>query len=108
MSCRQAFDNAFYCQSLGGQFNNVYRYGQLKDCSTHWSEFWFCMRTKNKSEESKAELIQEWYRKKEDKYRTGPSSEDVWTERKERLERAFDMDPDEAGFLEDRKGREGS
>jgi len=64
------------------------------------------MRTKNKSEESKAELIQEWYKKKEDKYRTGPSSEDVWTERKVRLERAFDMDPDEAGFLEDRSKRQ--
>jgi hypothetical protein len=95
MSCRQAFDSAFYCQSLGGQFNNVYRYGSLKDCSIHWSEFWFCMRTKNKSEDVKAELIQEWYRKKEDKYKTGPSSEDVWAERKVRLERAFDLDPDE-------------
>lgn len=104
MSCRQAFDNAFYCQSLGGQFNNVYRYGELKDCKTHWAEFWFCMRTKNKSEESKAELIEDWYRKKEDKYRTGPSSEDVWTERKVRLERAFDMDPD-VEIFEDRNKR---
>jgi hypothetical protein len=28
MSCRQAFDQAFYCQSLGGKFNDIYRYGE--------------------------------------------------------------------------------
>lgn len=60
------------------------------------------MRTKNKSEESKAELIQEWYRRREEKYKTGPSSEDVWSERKVRLERAFDMDPDKADLFEKR------
>ncbi|KAE9970139.1 hypothetical protein BLS_005067 [Venturia inaequalis] len=104
MSCRDTFDRAFYCQSFGGQFNNVYRYGELKDCKIHWSEFWFCMRIKNKSKESKAELIQDWYRKREGKYKKGPSSEDVWSERKVRLERAFDMDPDEAGIFPPRKG----
>jgi len=95
MSCRQAFDSAFYCQSLGGQFNNVYRYGTLKDCSGHWSEFWFCMRNKSRSEEVKKSAIEEWYREKEKKYRMGASSEDIWEERSVRLERAFDWDPDE-------------
>lgn len=32
MSCRQAFDQAFYCQSLGGKFNDIYRHGQLRSC----------------------------------------------------------------------------
>jgi hypothetical protein len=102
MSCRQAFDDAFYCQSLGGQFNNVYRYGALRSCSEHWSQFWFCMRTRSKAEETKRREIQEWYRKKEEKYRVGPSSEDVWEERNERVDRAFDWDPDQAGILEQR------
>lgn len=63
------------------------------------------MRTKNKAEKSKAELIQEWYRKKEEKYKTGPSSEDVWSERKVRLKRAFDMDPDEADVFAKKEER---
>jgi len=47
MSCRQAFDAAFYCQSLGGQFNNLYRYGSIRSCSENWKDFWFCMRTRS-------------------------------------------------------------
>jgi hypothetical protein len=100
MSCRQAFDDAFYCQSLGGQFNHVYRYGELRSCSEHWSQFWFCMRTRSKGEETKRREIEEWYRKREEKYRVGPSSEDVWEEREEKVDRAFDWDPDQAGILE--------
>jgi hypothetical protein len=47
MSCRQAFDSAFYCQSMGGQFNNLYRYGGVRSCSENWSDFWFCMKAKS-------------------------------------------------------------
>jgi hypothetical protein len=103
MSCRQAFDDAFYCNSLGGQFNHVYRYGSVRSCSDNWSQFWFCMRTRSKSEESKREAIQDWYRKKEAKHRAGPNSEDIWEERSERVERAFDWDPDAAGILAQKK-----
>lgn len=103
MSCRQAFDDAFYCNSLGGQFNHVYRYGSVRSCSDNWSQFWFCMRTRSKSDESKREAIQEWYRKKEAKHRAGPNSEDIWEERSERVQRAFDWDPDAAGILETKK-----
>jgi hypothetical protein len=53
MSCRQAFDAAFYCQSLGGQFNNVFRYGGIRSCSETWGDFWFCMRTKSYTGEGK-------------------------------------------------------
>lgn len=49
MSCRQAFDAAFYCQSMGGQFNNLYRYGGIRSCSENWNDFWFCMKLKSQS-----------------------------------------------------------
>ena len=49
MSCRQAFDAAFYCQSMGGQFNNLYRYGGVRSCSENWNDFWFCMKLKSQA-----------------------------------------------------------
>lgn len=100
MSCRQAFDDAFYCQSLGGQFINVYRYGTLRNCSEHWSQFWFCTRTRSRSEEVKRSEIRDFYRKKEARYVGQPSSEDVWEERTTKVKRAFDWDPEKAGILE--------
>lgn len=88
MDCEQAFNQAFYCQSLGGQWNNIYRYGSVRPCSENWDDFWFCMRVKGYSEgKVKDDMIREHYRKKHlAKYGPGkPSSEDVWRERKERL-----------------------
>ncbi|PFH55265.1 hypothetical protein XA68_10230 [Ophiocordyceps unilateralis] len=83
MSCRQAFDLAWACNSLGGQFNSVYRYGSMRACSQHWDDFWFCMRTKSYTGEQKATMIRDYHRAKElSKYGPGkPSSEDVWTSR---------------------------
>ncbi|KAH5895181.1 hypothetical protein HBI88_193760 [Parastagonospora nodorum] len=95
MSCRAAFDSAFYCSSLGGHFNDIYRYGQLRSCSDHWNDFWFCMRVKNSysGRDVKERMVQERYREKEDKLRKGPSSEDVWRLRgeDERVVGAFGM-----------------
>lgn len=97
MNCRQAFDGAFYCQSLGGQAMNVYRYGSLRSCSDNWSDFWFCMRTRSYGDAEKARLISERYEQKEAKYRSGPSSEDIWDVRKpgEELRNPFSKDPDQ-------------
>ncbi|KZM28555.1 hypothetical protein ST47_g297 [Ascochyta rabiei] len=83
MSCRAAFDSAFYCSSLGGHFNDLYRYGQLRSCSDHWNDFWFCMRTKNSysGPEVKEQLIMERYAQKEKAIKEKPNSEDVWTRR---------------------------
>ncbi|OAX85035.1 hypothetical protein ACJ72_00595 [Emergomyces africanus] len=92
MSCRSAFDYAFFCQSFGGQWVNVYRYGELRSCSEHWSDFWFCMRTRSYSDEEKAKMISNRYRKKAVKYKTGPSSEDVWDVRTEPVRGAFQGD----------------
>ncbi|MCJ1287527.1 hypothetical protein MMC26_006879 [Xylographa opegraphella] len=94
MSCRAAFDSAFYCQSFGGQFMNLYRYGGMRDCSDQWSNFWFCMRTNSGAmgEEWKKRKIQEHYEERARKYKVGPSSEDVWEMRREIVEGAFEGD----------------
>ncbi|RMZ89981.1 hypothetical protein DV736_g2776, partial [Chaetothyriales sp. CBS 134916] len=87
--CRSTFDYAFFCQSFGGQFVNVYRYGSFRSCSNHWDDFWLCMRTRNWDEKDRAKAIREHYRKKAVKYKTGPSSEDVWEVRTEPVKDAF-------------------
>jgi len=100
MSCRQAFDEAFYCNSLGGKFNDIYRHGELRSCSEHWASFRFCMRLKSYTEHDKAEMIKEHYREKEDKKYTGkPNSEDVWRMRTQKVDRAFDRDPVAEGVM---------
>lgn len=88
MSCRQAFDQAWACNGLGGQWNAVYRYGSMRSCSEQWDDFWFCMRTKSQTGPVKEELVRARYREKEyRKYGPGkPSSEDVWDSRDRKLE----------------------
>ncbi|RGP77320.1 early meiotic induction 1 [Fusarium longipes] len=87
MSCRQAFDQAWSCNSMGGQFTAVYRYGEMRSCSEHWDDFWFCMRTNGYSAEQRERAIRDHYRAKEfTKYGPGkPSSEDVWESRGEKV-----------------------
>ncbi|KAI0194906.1 hypothetical protein EV127DRAFT_421709 [Xylaria flabelliformis] len=87
MSCRQAFDHAFHCNSLGGQWTAVYRSGTVRTCSEQWDDFWFCMRTRAYSGAVKEEAIKDYYRQKElKKYGSGkPNSTDIWEPRTERL-----------------------
>lgn len=92
MSCRTAFDYAFFCQSFGGQFVNVYRYGELRSCSEHWDNFWLCMKTRQWSDDLRKKAIRAHNRKKAIKYKTGPSSEDVWDVRLEPARGAFQGD----------------
>ncbi|RDW69147.1 EMI1 family protein [Aspergillus mulundensis] len=91
-SCSDAFDYAFFCQSLGGQFVNVYRYGELRSCSEHWDNFWLCMKTRRFPEMEKKKVIRDLNRKKAIKYKTGPSSEDVWAVRMEPVKGCFQGD----------------
>lgn len=87
MSCRQAFDAAFYCQSVGSQFHSIYRAGTVRTCSEHWDDFWFCMRTRAYSGPVKEAAIRDHYRRREwARYGPGrPSSTDVWTSRDEKV-----------------------
>ncbi|CAK7202293.1 hypothetical protein SEUCBS139899_005015 [Sporothrix eucalyptigena] len=85
MSCRQAFDLAWACQSPAGQWRAVYRHGGVRPCSDLWDDFWFCMRVKGYAEGPlKEEAIRSHYRKKEiDRYYLPgqSSSEDIWRSR---------------------------
>ena len=108
MSCRDAFDAAFYCNSMGGQFNNLYRYGTVRSCSESWNDFWFCMRTRTWSENEKGEAIRSRYRDKEqakyskqDKDDIGRSSEDVWRSRDKKIEPGEAMSKPFLGFPSD-------
>ncbi|KAL8695820.1 MAG: hypothetical protein Q9224_003135 [Gallowayella concinna] len=107
ISCQSAFDSAFYCQSLGGQFNNIYRYGTLRDCREQWSQFWFCMRTNRGflGDEEREKRVREHYRLRELKYKVGPSSEDVWKPRTRMVEGAFERSLEEDERMEREQGR---
>ncbi|KAK6825076.1 Early meiotic induction protein 1 [Apiospora arundinis] len=87
MSCRQAFDAAFYCQGVGSQFHSIYRAGTVRSCSEHWDDFWFCMRNRTASGPRKEEAVRDYYRRREwNKYGPGrPSSADVWESRDEKV-----------------------
>ena len=97
MSCRQAFDQAFYCQSLGGKFNDLYRFGHLHDCSEQWGAFWFCMRVRTLPEKEREVKIREYYRERDERRvrARGGSSEDVWELRTVAVKEAFQRNPDE-------------
>ncbi|KPM39451.1 hypothetical protein AK830_g7116 [Neonectria ditissima] len=88
MSCRQAFDQAWACNSMGGQWNAVYRYGEMRSCSENWDDFWFCMRIKSYSPEMREKAIRTHYRNKEyAKYGPSkPSSENIWQSRDDKVE----------------------
>ncbi|OJJ44167.1 hypothetical protein ASPZODRAFT_135656 [Penicilliopsis zonata CBS 506.65] len=92
MSCRSAFDYAFFCQSFGGQFVNVYRYGELRSCSEHWENFWLCMKARTYAEPRAKQVIRDHNRMRAQKYKTGPSSEDVWDMRVRPVKDAFSGD----------------
>ncbi|KAL9081820.1 MAG: hypothetical protein Q9159_007004 [Coniocarpon cinnabarinum] len=97
MSCTQAFDNAYYCASMGGQLNNIYRYGGLRSCTEQWKQWRFCMRMKTMSEDEKKKRIREWYLRKDAVRRVGKSSEDVWEVRQDPVEGAFQKNVDDLG-----------
>ncbi|KAK6375663.1 hypothetical protein LTS17_007485 [Exophiala oligosperma] len=81
--------------SFGGQFVNIYRYGSFRSCSNHWDDFWLCMRTRNWDAKDRAAAIQDHYRKRAMKWKTGPSSEDVWDVRTEPVKDSFQGNLDE-------------
>ncbi|KAF2009221.1 hypothetical protein BU24DRAFT_428762 [Aaosphaeria arxii CBS 175.79] len=102
MSCTAAFDAAFYCSSLGGHFNDIYRYGELRSCSDHWRDWRFCMGLNVYGKARQEEMIANHYKEKEDKVRGKPNSEDIWDRRgdDERIERPFGRAEEEARRVE--------
>ena len=92
LSCRTAFDTAFYCASLGGQFTSLYRYGQLRRCSQEWADFWWCMQTNRgfmSEEEREARIVARGVQREREKYKGEGklSSEDVWEQRRRMVPR---------------------
>lgn len=84
MSCQQAFDLAWSCQSPVGQWRAVYRNGSVQPCSQLWDDFWFCMRVKGFTGAAREEAVRNHYRERETAkyYAAGKrSSEDVWRSR---------------------------
>lgn len=82
MSCQTAFDYAWHCSSIGGQWASVYRTGTMSRCSEQWGDFWFCMRTRTITGEAKENAYREYFREKErKKYENHPNSEDIWKPR---------------------------
>lgn len=102
MSCTAAFDAAFYCASLGGHFNDIYRYGELRSCSEHWRDWRFCMGLSIYSKETQREKIRQHYIEKEEALKGKPNSEDIWERRTERdrIVDAFSKAEEEARRVE--------
>jgi len=83
----------------------------MRDCKDQWSNFWFCMRTNRgfMSDEEREKRIQEHYRGRAVKYKVGPSSEDVWEVRTERIDAPFEGDLEALEEQERRsKGEDGT
>lgn len=100
MNCSQAFDLAMACGGLGGSFNGVYRYGHWRDCSKQWADWRFCMSLGVHNAETKKQMVQEHYWKKEQDFRDGPNSENIWEERNEKITTFFERDPDKDGIFD--------
>ncbi|KAG8863237.1 hypothetical protein FRC20_010821 [Serendipita sp. 405] len=84
-SCMQLFQLVMGCNGIKNHVTNLYREGQMANCSEKWEDTKFCMsmRTKSPEERREAWLMRraEWWAKR----RTSGSSEDVWDIRTESL-----------------------
>lgn len=85
MSCATAFDELFACYSLGGQFSNYYRYGEINNCVPNYEKFYFCVSNTYFSKALEAEKkleFQKFYKKQYLIKKAKGSSEDIWEIRK--------------------------
>ena len=44
--CYKVWDRLWYCGSPGGQFRNIYRFGEVEDCQPYWDDWMNCMKAK--------------------------------------------------------------
>ncbi|TXT09101.1 hypothetical protein VHUM_02575 [Vanrija humicola] len=73
------------CYALLPQLRNMYRFGELHDCTYKFEDFKYCMSLKGEDTEARRQL---WIKRKAEwwaKRRVGESSEDVWEARTEPL-----------------------
>lgn len=66
------------CYALLPQMRNIYRHGELRDCSYKWDDFKYCLSLKSEDNDERRRL---WVRRRAEWWaarRVGPSSEDVW------------------------------
>jgi hypothetical protein len=89
MSCTQAFNELYSCYSIGGQFRNVYRYGEMNNCLNQRQKFKFCMFTKLSSKQQQEIKIAGFYKQQLAQKKMNGSSEDIWTIRKNTLSNPF-------------------
>lgn len=90
MSCSQAFEELYQCYSVGGQFRNVYRYGEMNACKDKRAKMMFCIKMKMADEEESKVKIAEFYKSQlAAKLAAHGSSEDIWTRRAKPLNKPF-------------------
>ncbi|CAN6637128.1 hypothetical protein TRVA0_016S01046 [Trichomonascus vanleenenianus] len=90
MSCSQAFDELYQCYSVGGQFRNIYRNGEMNACKDKRAKMLFCLRAKLDDVETQKVKIAQFYKEQlARKKATHGSSEDVWTRRTTPLSKPF-------------------
>lgn len=102
MSIVGALDDLLGCFALGGQIRNYYRYGTHDSCARQREKLWFAVKNGTLYEGKELPLanmsdldiakrlrIQEFYKKRLLEDKAHGSSEDVWEERKELLEKPF-------------------
>lgn len=66
------------CYALLPQLRNVYRFGELRDCTAKFDDFKYCMSLKGEDIEDRRKL---WIRRRSEWWaarNVGVSSEDVW------------------------------
>ncbi|KAJ2162693.1 hypothetical protein GGF46_000418 [Coemansia sp. RSA 552] len=77
----QAFDQWFFCLTVGTQMSSYYRYGHKSSCGKHWNKLQLCMKMKVRSEEAGKKLMREYRTKEESKRDSLPNVLDVWPAR---------------------------
>ncbi|RKP14148.1 hypothetical protein BJ684DRAFT_15513 [Piptocephalis cylindrospora] len=82
-SLTTAFDEMAFCFSFGRQARHLYRYGVRGDCSSTLSHFRFCLSLKAKSSEDARSAMVAQERERAYQAASGPSSQDVWSIRRQ-------------------------
>lgn len=90
MDCTQILDEVLHCYSLGGQVRHYYRYGTIGYCQFPRAKLKTCVFTKLMPKAEREKRIARFYMERLAKVKVeSGSSEDIWSIRKEPLDRPF-------------------